>query len=91
MAWTVAFALLGAVIFSMTIAPVLASFLFRKEIRDWHNPVLVWLTEHYRRARDLVHPSSLGDGWALRLLALCCSLYSGIRRRDRIGIPAPSG
>ena len=26
MAWTVAFALLGAVIFSMTVAPVLASF-----------------------------------------------------------------
>src|SRR5215471_17523853 len=30
MAWTVAFALLGAVIFSMTIAPVLASLVFRK-------------------------------------------------------------
>ena len=28
MAWTVAFALLGALIFSMLIAPVLASFLF---------------------------------------------------------------
>ncbi len=50
MAWTVAFALLGAVIFSMTIAPVLSSFLFRKEARDWQNPVLLWLTTHYRRA-----------------------------------------
>jgi cobalt-zinc-cadmium resistance protein CzcA len=50
MAWTVAFALLGAVIFSMTIAPVLASFLFRKEIREWRNPVLAWLTELYRGA-----------------------------------------
>jgi len=50
MAWTVAFALLGAVVFSMTVAPVLVSFLFRKEIRDWRNPVLVRLTEHYRRA-----------------------------------------
>ena len=30
MAWTVAFALLGALIFSMLIAPVLASLLFRK-------------------------------------------------------------
>ena len=34
MAWTVAFALLGAVTFSMTVAPVLASFLFRKEVRN---------------------------------------------------------
>ena len=50
MAWTVAFALLGAVIFSMTIAPVLAALLFRKEAKDWQNPVLVWLTDLYRRA-----------------------------------------
>ena len=62
MAWTVAFALLGAVIFSMTIAPVLASFLFRKEARDWQNPVLVWLTERYRRGTVLDGRSSLGDG-----------------------------
>ena len=30
MAWTVAFALLGALLFSMLLAPVLASFFFRK-------------------------------------------------------------
>jgi cobalt-zinc-cadmium resistance protein CzcA len=30
MAWTVAFALLGALLFSMLIAPVLSSFFFRK-------------------------------------------------------------
>ena len=30
MAWTVAFALLGALLFSIVVAPVLASFLFRK-------------------------------------------------------------
>ncbi len=50
MAWTVAFALLGAVVFSMTVAPVLASFLFRKGAREWHNPVLTWLTERYQQA-----------------------------------------
>src|SRR6202007_214743 len=50
MAWTVAFALLGAVIFSMTVAPVIASFVFRRETSEWHNPVLVWLLIHYRRA-----------------------------------------
>ncbi len=48
MAWTVAFALLGALIFSMLLAPVLSSFLFRKESREWHNPVLEWLTRRYR-------------------------------------------
>src|SRR6202021_2608533 len=50
MAWTVAFALLGALIFSMLIAPVLASFLFWKGAREWHNPVMGWITERYRHA-----------------------------------------
>ncbi len=48
MAWTVAFALLGALIFSMVLAPVLSSFLFWKPTKEWHNPFLVWLTRFYR-------------------------------------------
>ena len=48
MAWTVAFALLGALIFSMLIAPVLASFFFRKGASEWENPLMRWLTERYR-------------------------------------------
>ena len=50
MAWTVAFALLGALIFSMVLAPVLASFLFRGDVREWHNPALIFITERYRAA-----------------------------------------
>ncbi len=50
MAWTVAFALLGALIFSMLLAPVLASFLFRNGAREWRNPVMIALTNGYRRA-----------------------------------------
>jgi heavy metal efflux system protein len=50
MAWTVAFALLGALIFSMVVAPVLSSFLFWKGAREWHNPVLGWITERYRQS-----------------------------------------
>ena len=50
MAWTVAFALLGALIFSMLIAPVLASFVFRKGASEWHNPVMTWITNRYRRS-----------------------------------------
>ncbi|MGD0489703.1 MAG: CusA/CzcA family heavy metal efflux RND transporter [Syntrophorhabdales bacterium] len=50
MAWTVGFALLGAMIFSVTLAPILVSFLFRKEAPEWHNPVVVWLTRQYRTA-----------------------------------------
>ena len=48
MAWTVAFALLGALVFSMTIAPVLASIFFKKGVKEWQNPVMGFLREHYR-------------------------------------------
>ena len=50
MAWTVAFALLGAMTFSILIAPVLASTLFRKGVRERRNPVMDYLTQRYRRA-----------------------------------------
>ena len=38
MAWTVAFALLGALIFSMLVTPALASFLFRSGVKEWREP-----------------------------------------------------
>jgi heavy metal efflux system protein len=49
MAWTVAFALLGALIFSMVLAPVLSSFLFTKGAKEWKNPAMEFLRAHYRR------------------------------------------
>ena len=56
MAWTVAFALIGALIFSMLIAPALASLLFRRDAKQWQNPVMTFLTRHYRT----------GVRWAIR-------------------------
>ena len=50
MAWTVAFALLGAMLFSIVIAPVLASYAFQKGASEWHNPVMVFVIEQYRQA-----------------------------------------
>ncbi len=47
MAWTVSFALLGALIFSMLVAPVLCSLLFGKQVREWHNPVMTALSSGY--------------------------------------------
>jgi cobalt-zinc-cadmium resistance protein CzcA len=48
MAWTVTFALLGALLFSVLVSPVLSSFFFPKGTREWHNPVMMWLTDRYR-------------------------------------------
>ena len=50
MAWTVAFALLGAMTFSILIAPVLASILFRGEVKEWRNVAMVFLTDRYRKS-----------------------------------------
>ena len=60
MAWTVAFALLGALLFSILITPVLASFAFAKGAHEWRNPVMHFLTERYRTAVR----------WAIRRRAL---------------------
>jgi heavy metal efflux system protein len=47
MAWTVSFALLGSLLFSLLVAPVLSSFVFGKRVREWHNPVMIWITRAY--------------------------------------------
>jgi cobalt-zinc-cadmium resistance protein CzcA len=50
MAWMVSFALLGALIFSLVLGPVLSSFAFAKGASEWENPVMTWLTNRYRHA-----------------------------------------
>src|SRR5580692_9234787 len=50
MAWTVSFALLGALIFAVVIAPVLALIVFRRGVNEWHNPVMAFLNAKYRTA-----------------------------------------
>jgi cobalt-zinc-cadmium resistance protein CzcA len=50
MAWTVTFALIGALIYAISVAPVGAGFLFSKGAKEWQNPIMLWLTRHYRTA-----------------------------------------
>jgi cobalt-zinc-cadmium resistance protein CzcA len=50
MAWTVTFALIGALVFAIVAAPVGASILFRNGAKEWDNPIMVWLTVRYRTA-----------------------------------------
>jgi cobalt-zinc-cadmium resistance protein CzcA len=53
MAWTVAFALLGAMTFSIFIAPVLCALLFPRGVREWRNPVMEFLKNSYRHLLQL--------------------------------------
>jgi len=80
MAWTVAFALLGALLFSMVIAPVLASFAFAQGAREWHNPVMHWLRERYRLAvRSAIRRRALTVGvGAVGLFVALYLAFSGL-------------
>ena len=90
MAWTVAFALLGAIIFSIVIVPALASLFYPRGTKEWHNPVMVWLTKGYRRRAARGRAPALRHGRHRRDQLLFCDLSDG-RRRDRLRIPAASG
>ena len=87
MAWTVAFALLGALVFALLIAPVLCSILFSSGIKEWRNPVLEWLNRSYGRSLDWCFDHmkfTLGMG----LLALARHALHRDERNHRVGIPS---
>jgi len=75
MAWTVAFALLGALLFSMFLAPAVASLVYPRGTKEWHNPLMNFLTRVYASGLDLairwrwitvgLALASLGGVWLL--------------------------
>jgi len=67
MAWTVTFALLGALTFSMIMIPVLASFILRKGAKEWRNPVMEAVIKAYRRAVTWC----IGHHWITLGVAVC--------------------
>jgi cobalt-zinc-cadmium resistance protein CzcA len=74
LAWTVAFALLGALIFSVVVAPVLASILFRKGAKEWHNPLMEFLKARYRSgAAWAIHHRMVTVG--VSVIAFVVSIY----------------
>lgn len=80
MAWTVAFALLGALIFSMLIAPALASLLFRGDAKQWQNPIMTFLIVRYRRSLHwaIQHRWVIVGGAVLTLLLSAFLAFSGV-------------
>ena len=74
LAWTVAFALLGALLFSIIVAPVLASILFRKGAKEWQNPFMGFLTDRYRHGvKWAIHHRALTLG--VSVVAVVVSIY----------------
>jgi cobalt-zinc-cadmium resistance protein CzcA len=80
MAWTVAFALLGALLFSILVAPVLASFAFAKGAKEWDNPVMTYVSARYHDAlRWAIRHRLITGGTCALMLAFGAFLaFSGI-------------
>jgi cobalt-zinc-cadmium resistance protein CzcA len=49
MAFTVCYALFGSMLLALTLIPVLATYLFRKGVKSWENPLLPWLASKYEK------------------------------------------
>lgn len=50
LAWTLSFALLGALIFTLTLVPVLVSILLKKNVKERTNPIVEFFNKNINRA-----------------------------------------
>ena len=80
MAWTVAFALLGALTFSIIIAPVLASLFLGKGAKEWRNPVMEYLRARYRKGVTwaIHHPRIVLSGGVCAMILAIFLAFSGV-------------
>ena len=78
MAWTVTLRAAGRARLRHVVAPVMASILFRKGAKEWQNPIMQWLTRHYRTAvRAAIEHRNITLGIATALFAIAVYLTVG--------------
>ncbi len=78
MAYTLAYAVFGSLLLSLTVVPVACSFLLGPDQKEWENPVFAWITVRYHRYLEhLVHH----PGRALVAGALAVAVAIGIGGR----------
>lgn len=75
MALTLTFTVLGALVFSLFVVPVLATFVFRRGYHEWENPLLQWVKPRYAHVVEVL----LARRWAVAggvvaALVLVCAL-----------------
>ena len=77
MAWTVAFALLGSLFFSILLAPVLTGLVFRKGAKEWRNPMLEWINRRYEATLNWIIPRRVLT-WTTMAVVWVITLYLGM-------------
>jgi len=75
LAFTLGFALLGALIFALTFAPVMSSILFAKNVREKHNPFLAFVLKHVTAFFDKAY-SRKRLSITIAVIALAVSIFS---------------
>lgn len=81
MALTVIFALLGSVLFTLFVIPVIAAWLFRRGYMDWENPLLTLIRPGYAA----VLKSLLNGRLAVLALSFCLLVLVGVKVVPRLG------
>ncbi len=80
LAWTLGFALLGALLLTFTVVPVLASFLLKRNVREKHNLFIVWLSRNCIAAFDVCFRhkrASFFTAMAVMFAGLACFKFVG--------------
>ena len=80
MAFTVCAALFGSMLLTLTVVPVLATYVFRNGSKTWDNPVLVWIYNGYRKLLTRLLPRAplvVGSAGAIVLAAFALATTLG--------------
>jgi len=80
LAYTLGFALLGALIFALTFAPVMSSLLFNRNVRERHNPFLAFVIKHTTSLFDKTYRNkrvSVAIAGSILILTLFSYQYLG--------------
>jgi heavy metal efflux system protein len=74
MAFTICAALVGSLLLTLTLVPVLATYFFPKGRKSWNNPFTAWLTRKYEIALGAL----LALGWQVLIVTCAILLGAGI-------------
>jgi cobalt-zinc-cadmium resistance protein CzcA len=80
LAYTLGFALLGALIFTLTFVPALSSILLRKNVREKHNPIVIFFERNIGRMLNVVYRNqrkSVLIAFAFMILAFASFKFLG--------------
>jgi cobalt-zinc-cadmium resistance protein CzcA len=75
LAYTLGFALLGALLFTLTLVPALSSILLRKNVREKHNPVVIFFEKGVDRLLKMVYGNQK-TSLAIALIAMVLTFAS---------------